>query len=133
MYGGGSQVDTEILSIKNWISCKSNAGADTHELVDMHHVMGLHISGPAVHHSAKPEKVGHSSSSKSFVWKYRSELELCIVAIIIFIPSFSKTNEILNFSLLQVIFLNYTSFRYYIYRLSIIYYPHQYQLSLPEH
>ena len=109
MYGGGSQVDTEILSIKNWISCKSNAGADTHEVVDMHHVMGLYQeSGPAVHHSAKPEKVGHSSSSKSFVWKYRSELELCIAAIIIFIPSFSKTNEILNFSLLQVIFLHYT-------------------------
>ena len=77
------------------------------------------VSGPAVHHSAKPEKVGHSSSSKSFVWKYRSELELCIAAIIIFISSFSKTNEILNFSLLQVIFLHYTSFRYYI---NIIYY-----------
>ena len=83
----------------------------------MHH--GTTISGPAVHHSAKPEKVGHSSSSKSFVWKYRSQLKLCIAAIIIFIPSFSKTNEILNFSLLQVIFLHYTSFRYYI---NIIYY-----------
>ena len=126
MYGGGSQVDTKILSIKNWISCKSNAGADTHEVADMHH-HGTTISGPAVHHSAKPEKVGHSSSSKSFVWKYRSELELCIAAIIIFIPSFSKTNEILNFSLLQVIFLHYTSFRYYI---NIIYYlPNQHNFQ----
>ena len=42
VYGGGSQVDTKILSIKNWISCKSNAGADTHEVVDTHHVMGLY-------------------------------------------------------------------------------------------
>ena len=85
------------------------------------------VAGPAVHHSAKPEKVGHSSSSKSFVWKYRSELELCIISLIIFISSFSKTNEILNFSLLQVIFLHYTSFRYYI---NIIYYlPNQHNFQ----